>query len=453
MPVTVDIQSLVDTHDDPFMVIDKSYSIVAVNDAFTHSYKINASEVIGKHCYETSHSNSKPCDQLGEQCPYQKVFDDQKIHSCLHVHHDKTCNHHRVRVTAYPLKGKNGELYLGERIQELHTEEEERTEKGISMLGVSPVFLRMIEQLLYAAKGNAPVLLQGETGTGKELAASFLHQQSIRKKGPFLTLDCTVLTESLFESEVFGHEKGAFTGSIGKKTGMFEQANSGTLFLDEVGELPPIMQAKLLRVLESGEFRRVGGTQTLYADVRIVCATNRDLLYEVKAGNFREDLYYRIACITISTPNLRERSEDIPLLIYSLLNRINQIRQSKVCLTSDVISWLKNYDFPGNIRELRNILHAAAASSHNKHIDMEQLQRVLAPSICSIDSSQSIKTDLPPMIREEIQHKEQQSLADMEQEKIALLLKQFSGNRKQVAAHLGISVRTLYRKLNKYAIR
>ena len=391
MPLSVELQSLVDTHDDPFMVIDKSYTIVAVNAAFAQAYKIESSDVIGKHCYETSHSNSKPCNQMGEDCPYQQVFDFKKVHTCLHVHHD-ICNHnHRVRVTAYPLRGRDGELYLGERIQELHTEEDS-TENGISMVGVSPVFLRMIEQLLYAAEGNAPVLLQGETGTGKELAASFLHQHSKRKDGPFLTLDCTVLTESLFESEVFGHEKGAFTGNIGKKIGLFELANSGTLFLDEVGELPPIMQAKLLRVLESGEFRRVGGTQTLYADVRIVCATNRDLLYEVKTGNFREDLYYRIACITISTPSLRERPEDISLLIHSLLNRINQTRNNRICLTDEALAWLTKYDFPGNIRELRNILHAAAASCHNRHIDLEQLQYVLSPETFALTSQPFLKS-------------------------------------------------------------
>ncbi len=452
MPLSVELQSLVDTHDDPFMVIDKSYTIVAVNVAFAQSYKIEPSDVIGKHCYETSHSNSKPCNQMGEDCPYQQVFDFKKVHTCLHVHHDK-CNHnHRVRVTAYPLRGRDGELYLGERIQELHTEEDS-TENGISMVGVSPVFLRMIEQLLYAAEGNAPVLLQGETGTGKELAASFLHQHSKRKDGPFLTLDCTVLTESLFESEVFGHEKGAFTGNIGKKIGLFELANSGTLFLDEVGELPPIMQAKLLRVLESGEFRRVGGTQTLYADVRIVCATNRDLLYEVKTGNFREDLYYRIACITISTPSLRERPEDISLLIHALLNRINQTRNNRICLTDEALAWLTKYDFPGNIRELRNILHTAVASCHNRHIDLEQLQHVLSPETFSLTSQPFLKSGMQAVKKEELRSQGQQSLVAMEQEQIALFLKQFSGNRKQVAAHLGISVRTLYRKLNKYSIK
>ena len=451
MPLAVDLQSLVDTHDEPFLVIDKNYTIVAVNDAFTQSYNIKSSDVVGKHCYETSHSNSKPCDQQGEECPYQQVFENQKPHTCLHVHHDGCNKNHRVRITAYPIKGSNGELYLAETIQELHTEEDS-IENGISMVGVSPVFLQMIEQLLYAAKGDAPVLLQGETGTGKELAASFLHQQSQRKEGPFLTLDCTVLTESLFESEVFGHEKGAFTGSNGQKPGLFEQANSGTLFLDEVGELPPIMQAKLLRVLESGEFRRVGGTQTLYADVRIVCATNRNLLYEVKAGNFREDLYYRIACINVSIPNLSERSEDIPLLIYALLNRINQSRKTKVCLTEEALAWLKDYYFPGNIRELRNILHSAVSSCLNKHIDLKQLQRVMTPDAFSLNTQQLLKSGMPLVKKEEIRHKEQQSLADIEQEQIALLLKQFSGNRKQVASHLGISVRTLYRKLNKYAI-
>ena len=453
MPLTIDIQSLVDTHEEAFMVIDKHYKIVAVNDAFTQSYKIKSSDVIGAHCYQTSHNNSQPCDQLGEECPYQEVFNSETTHTCLHVHQDSSNHKHRVRITAHPLKNGHGELYLGESIQELHTEEDVH-ENGISMVGVSPVFLQMIEQLLSAAKGDAPVLLQGETGTGKELAASFLHQQSRRSDGPFLTLDCTVLTQSLFESEVFGHEKGAFTGSNGKKTGLFELANSGTLFLDEVGELPPMMQAKLLRVLESGEFRRVGGTQTLYADVRIVCATNRDLLSEVKAGNFREDLYYRIACIKLPIPSLRERLEDIPLLIYSLLNRINQIRKTKISLTDEALTWLKEYVFPGNIRELRNILHAAVSSCHNKHVNLEQLKKIVAPDTLSVSPNKFLnKTDIKSTIAEDLIDIGFQSLESIEKEQISLLLKQFSGKRRQVAYHLGISERTLYRKLNKYAIK
>ncbi|MCU7800668.1 MAG: sigma 54-interacting transcriptional regulator [gamma proteobacterium symbiont of Lucinoma myriamae] len=194
------------------------------------------------------------------------------------------------------------------------------------------------------------------------------------------------------------------------------------------------------------------GHKTLYADVRIICATNRNLLHEVKAGNFREDLYYRIACITISIPNLNERSEDIPLLIYALFNRINQIRKTKVCLTDEALTWLKNYAFPGNIRELRNILHSAAASCQNKHINLEQLQCVMSPDAFSLSSQQLLTSGMSLVNNEKIEPKEQQSLADIEQQQIALLLKQFSGNRKQVASQLGISVRTLYRKLNKYAI-
>ena len=452
MASLIELQSLVDTHNAPFLVIDKSYTIVAVNCAFEQTYKIKSSDVIGKHCYETSHSNSKPCDEHGEECPYQQVFTYLKPHCCLHVHHENGNKNHRVRITAYPLKASNGELFLGERIEELHTEEDS-IENGVSMVGVSPVFLQMIEQLLFSARGDAPVLLQGETGTGKELAASFLHQQSKRKQGPFLTLDCTVLTENLFESEVFGHEKGSFTGSSGKKIGLFEQANSGTIFLDEIGELSAVMQAKLLRVLESGEFRRVGGTEMLYTNVRVVCATNKDLLSELRAGRFREDLYYRIAAIKITTPSLRERPEDILLIIYALLNRINKNCGAKVCLTDEALNWLKNHDFPGNIRELRNILNAAVSSCHGNYINLEQLQHFLLPDNYKAKSPLDLSLSPPSMPPEQLITNEHKSLANMEQEQIALLLKQFAGNRKQVASHLGISVRTLYRKLNKYAIK
>jgi two-component system response regulator AtoC len=173
------------------------------------------------------------------------------------------------------------------------------------MVGGFPAFLTLLGQLRTAARSNLPVLLLGETGTGKELAAQFLHQQSDRKSGPLQTVDCTVLNEALVESELFGHEKGAFTGHSGTRKGLFEVADGGTLFLDEIGDLPAAMQPKLLRVLESGEFRRVGAHQTRRTDVRVICATNRHLWKDVENGSFREDLYYRIACLSVHVPALR----------------------------------------------------------------------------------------------------------------------------------------------------
>lgn len=452
MPHSIDIQSLVDSHERPFMVIDKSYRIIALNQPFEKTYGVSTDRVLGRPCYEVSHGNNRPCDELGEECPYQQVYRNRQTHSCLHIHKDEHGQQHRVRVTVYPLTGANGEVYLGESIQELSAEET-MSEAGVSMVGASPEFLQTMEQLVLAAQTDSTVLLQGETGTGKELAASFLHHNSERLNGPFLTLDCTVLTENLFEAEVFGHEHGAFTGSHGRKTGLFELANGGTLFLDEIGELSPFMQAKLLRVLESGEYRRVGGTRTLYADVRIVCATNRDLRNEVKAGGFREDLYYRIACLMINLPSLRDRSADIPILAETLLDRISRNRNKPLNMSKDAMAWLQQQHFPGNIRELRNVLCAAAAVSSNGDIGIDQLRQILHPHDLPTQTSVSqIKPNMPTTASVSASAEKVLALSELEEQQIRQLLQQHNGKRTEMADALGISVRTLYRKLKKYGL-
>ncbi len=201
------------------------------------------------------------------------------------------------------------------------------------MVGEAPAFTACLQQLGLVAASEIPVLLQGETGTGKELAASYIHHGSCRKFKPFVTVDCTVLTDTLFEAEVFGHARGAFTGSVGERAGLLEQANGGTLFLDEVGELPATQQAKLLRVLETGKFRRVGGRGTRKTDIRLICASNVHLWEAVQAGRFREDLYYRIACLTIRLPSLRERMEDIQVLANTLLHADLQLAETRYALS------------------------------------------------------------------------------------------------------------------------
>ncbi len=448
----LDVQSLLDTHKQPFLVIDRAFKVTAVNQAFARANGMPANELVGRSCFEVSHGNTRPCFELGDACPHHQVFETERTHSCLHVHQTRDGTEHRVRVTAFPLLDSAGKTYVGELIEDLDGDQTV-AESGVSMVGTSPSFLAMMEHLLLAARSDAPVLLQGETGTGKELAASFLHQQSPRSQGPFLTLDCTVLSESLFESEVFGHERGAFTGSQGKKLGLFELAAGGTLFLDEIGELSPIMQAKLLRVLETGEFRRVGGTQTLFADVRIVCATNRDLLSEVGAGRFREDLYYRVACLTVALPSLRHRTQDIPLLAHALIERVARARHRDYGFTERALDWLQTQDFPGNVREMRNLLHAALAVSADGRIDLPQLQQVAPRTVSSPNATGIPKHASAPPHADPASEKRPRALSEMEEEHIARLLREYGGNRCRVADALGISVRTLYRKLRKYRLR
>ena len=372
---TSDLQSVVDTHKQPFVIIDRDFRIIAANRAYELAYGSTRDKMLGQHCYQISHQNDRPCFELGEECPYQTVYQTGKHSSCLHTHYDAEGHTHQLRINAYPLRS-GGELYMGEALQVL-SEPGARRNDQIHMVGQSPVFLRTLEQLKLAAAADAPVLLQGETGTGKDLAANFIHQHSSRCGKPFLTLDCTVLTESLFESEVFGHERGAFTGSVGEKEGLFEVVNGGTLFMDEIGELPAPQQAKLLRVLETGEFRRVGGHKTLYTNARIICATNRNLASDIESKEFREDLYYRVACLHIHVPSLRERLQDVPLLAETLLEGIAQSTGRQYQLSLDSMMELQSYHYPGNIRELRNILSVAAAQATDKYLNANNIAEVV----------------------------------------------------------------------------
>jgi len=473
---TIDLQSVVDTHEKPFVIIDRNLTIVAVNRAYEQAYGSTREKMVGQHCYQVSHQNDKPCFELGEDCPYQTVYETGKSCSCLHIHYDTKGRPHQVRINAYPLRDGGGELYMGEAVQDLSESDEHRNDQ-IRMVGQSPVFLRTLEQLKLAAAADAPILLQGEPGTGKDLAASFIHQHSSRCNKPFLTLDCTVLTESLFEAEVFGHERGAFTGSVGEKEGLFEVVNGGTLFLDEIGEMPAQLQAKLLRVLETGEYRRVGGRKTLHANARIICATNRDLGSDIESKAFREDLYYRVACLHIQVPSLRERLQDVPVLAEVLLEGISQSTTKRYQLTADSLMELQTYHYPGNIRELRNILSVAAAQAPDGRLDAKNITEVVRcmksrrrasikrrASDLGIEEPRSMRStphkrrtadfegDAAPGPETAPAPTQEHTLQNMEAQHIAELLKLHRGNRRQVAAALGISERTMYRKLKRYGL-
>ena len=453
-PVSVELQSIVDSHEQPFVIIDRDYRILAINPAYEKTYGVTRDEAVGLPCYKISHNKDAPCHESGEDCPHVNLFEVGKTDSCLHVHYNADHRMCQVRVTAYPLQGSNGELYMGEMIQQLSGPDERRV-NGRRMVGQSPPFLACIDQMKMVAAAQAPVLLQGETGTGKELAAHFIHSHSMRREQPFLTVDCTVLTDPLFEAEVFGHARGAFTGSVGDRIGLFEQADGGTLFLDEVGELPMSQQAKLLRVLESGQYRRVGGKRPRKADVRIICATNRHLWESVSAGQFREDLYYRIACLSIRLPALRERLNDIEVLAPDLLGPVSKTMNQRFKLTPAAIERLKLYKYPGNVRELRNILFIAATHSNGEEIDDVVIETVLQQVARGRDhQGQSAPTPVPVAVQQSETAtpagNTRGSLHDVEAQHILALLQKHHDNRRLVAEELGISERTLYRKLKRY---
>ena len=458
--LSFELQSLVDSHTKPFVIIDRNYRIVAVNAAYAKAYSTNAVQAIGQTCYKISHHEDKPCHLSGEECPHEVLFRSGKRHCCVHMHHVDSKRVHQVQITAVPLHTGDGELYMGELLEPL-TPAMCECEQTKRMVGNSRAFAACMDQLKLAAAANAPVLLQGETGTGKELAAGFIHDHSPRCDKPYLAVDCTALTDTLFEAEVFGHTKGAYTGSVGDKPGLFDQADGGTLLLDEVGELPMTQQAKLLRVLETGQYRRVGGRATREVNVRIICATNRHLWESVTAGTFREDLYYRIACLSVRLPSLRERIEDIPMLAECLLESIGVSMRRNLSLTPNALERLMDYQYPGNIRELRNILFAATTHIHGDVIQAPVIDRVIRQLLERQDagSSQTEVVNLGgatpgvvdnPSSARMANNGGMNSLKDAEAQHISRLLTQHNGNRRKVAAQLEISERTLYRKLKKY---
>lgn len=297
--------------------------------------------------------------------------------------------------------------------------------------------IRDVLNIVYrVADKNINVLIQGESGTGKELIAKALHTLSERRNHPFIKINCASLNESLIESELFGHEKGAFTGAISQRLGRFELADGGTLFLDEIGELSINLQAKLLRVLQQREFERVGGTKTIQTDVRIISATNVNLLESVKQGTFREDLYYRLNVVTITAPPLRERKDDIPLLISHFIKKINQNYGMAIKrLTPEALSALMAYPWPGNVRELENVLSRLGVLTDGETITLEMI-RQNCPTILTFE-------ELAPATFQE---------ASPEKEELLRALESHQWNREKTANALGISRKTLYNRMKRLGI-
>ncbi len=447
------IESLINAQDSPAVVIDKHYRIIAANRAYCTSYGVEADTVIGHCCHEISHHSPVPCHQNGEDCPHRAVLTTNSPFEVLHTHYDYANRPDRVRIKAYPIETANGDRLVLEVIHRLtsplHLPSEE-----IRMVGHAPVFLQCQETMRLAAKSYIPVLLYGETGVGKEMAAQFIHEQSGRRGKPYVELNCAAIPEALFESELFGHERGAFTGCAGLKRGLIETADKGTLFLDEIGELPLSMQVKLLHVFDSGEFRRLGGTSTIKVDVRIITATNQNLMAMVTDGSFREDLYFRIAGIKIDIPPLRERRMDIPALVETLINRICHREKTERChLTQAAMERLMGYNFPGNVRELLNILQQARALSADGIITPEHIH--LGDNNHSPHTAgKTMPTNPAPVTRAAAgtETNAPRSLADAEARHIAMLLERLDHNRHAVAEALGISERTLYRKIRRYQL-
>ncbi len=324
----------------------------------------------------------------------------------------------------------------------------EKRDHFANIIGSSERMEEVFSLISKVAKSNASILIQGESGTGKELVAQAIHYHSSRKEGPLIAVNCAAIPKELMESELFGHVKGAFTGAIADKRGKFELADGGSIFLDEIGDLDISLQAKILRALQEREFERVGGTQPIRVNIRLIAASNKDLAKAMKDGSFREDLFYRLSVIPLRIPPLRERSEDIPYLAEHFLGKYKRENGKDVKgIDPEAMKALKAYDWPGNVRELENCMERAVVMAEANRIRLSDLPLVL--------QSRRVDGSSPPEgeSRQEVSWELGRPVRDIEKEYILRTLKEMKGNRTRAAAALGISVRGLHGKLKEYGYR
>jgi PAS domain S-box-containing protein len=428
---------IIDILPGPFVVIDRNYKILAANRAYQKHYGMESEDLVGRRCHEVSHHSEVPCSQHGEQCPLEEVFATRQPTQVMHIHYDKDNKEEYVQLQAAPILSDDGEvMYMGEYVQVLSQPGDEDT----LLVGGSPAFLRMTSLLQRVAPTQSTVLLLGESGVGKERVAEYIHHYSKRRHGPFVVVDCGTLGENLIESELFGYEKGAFTGASNRKIGLFEAANGGTLFIDEICELPLTLQTKLLRALESGTIRRIGGNEYIKIDVRVIAATNRDMQKMVADGQFRQDLYYRLSAFPIHIPSLRERKDDIVALTEHFLYGLPE-GERHIPLSSDVIEKLFSYDYPGNVRELRNIIERATILAYD---DILRPDHIVLESATVIGESGPLETTPTEPVEQLMQRR-----GRLTDKNVLDALHQTHGHRSRAAQMLGVSERTLYRHIQR----
>jgi len=430
--------SYLDTLAEPHILCDTEYRILAANKVYRRNYG-SGQALVGQTCYAVSHHYTEPCDMVGEACPLKQSLASGQRERVLHLHHTPGGEAY-VNIELAPVRGVDGEItYFVEKMEPLGVSY--GLPEARALVGRAPTFRRMLELMARVAPSDATVMLQGESGSGKELVAKAIHDASRRADRPFVAVDCSGLTETLFESELFGHEKGSFTGASARRIGLVEAASGGTLFLDELGDIPLGMQVKLLRLLETGAFRRVGASDFLKADIRLISATHRNLRAMVQEGRFRQDLYYRLNTFPISLPALRERNTDVPLLAEALLSRVAPNRELHIA--ADAMACLMAYDYPGNVRELRNVLERATLLCDGDTIQPADLPLEVQDAVrrggSPSDGVAGMEARLPGTVPP--------TLTELEVNVLRERLARHRGNRKALATELGISERTLYRKL------
>ena len=420
---------MLEGYDVPAILVSADYEILANNQLYKDQFG-DIDMAIQPKCYEISHGYNRPCDQSGEDCPLRAATDSKHKEKVLHIHQTPNGKEH-VDVEMIPIFDENEVLkFFVELLKPIPLASGKADKQEV--VGHSSVFTDMLDKVTKVAGTDASVLLLGESGTGKELIARLVHMASKRSDNHMVAFECSGLSESLIESELFGHKKGAFTGAHNDRKGLVEIADGGTLFLDEIGDVSHSTQVKLLRLLETKTFRRVGETELRTSDFRLICATHKDIKSMVDNGDFRLDLYHRINVFPVFIPSLADRNEDIPDLVTHLLRKIDP----ELAITDSGLRLIMQQSFPGNIRELRNLIVRASILSEESLVDEAHILSAL-----SLETGETLSTnrDDSELILN--------SLKENEAAYLEHLLEQSDGDKKAVAKQLGISLRTLYRKL------
>ena len=421
-------------------VLDREFNVIYANEsAWSEESSLSSGHSV--KCYEAFAHRSDPCGT----CPARKIYESPEVRSvACSIGGDGTACGMRQ---AFPLVASGGEVESvlvlfkappkpGKRMGREHVGEEDESKQG-ELIGSSMPMREVLDMIRLVADSSATVLIQGESGTGKELVAKTIHRTSYRRDKPFVVVDCGSLPETLLESELFGHVKGAFTGAQSSKRGLFEEADGGTIFLDEIADTTPMFQAKLLRVLQEGEIKPVGGTQPIKIDARVISATNKDLSGLVRAKSFRQDLFYRLAVLPLHLPPLRERREDIPLLVeHFVLKSCRRHRQPVRTISPEVMQALTETSWPGNVRELQHYLEREIVTTTGFAIICADL---------AAGGSKPAAHDLRSVSRSAVKQ--------AERARILQALQQVDGNRAKTAKLLKISRASLYNKIREYRIQ